>query len=158
MRRRTDIASGLVLAVFALLLIVWVIPANTSPPHSEGNLSPAFLPTVAASVMLVLSALLAVTSWFARADEPAAPHEEFGEEARGLGLAESGDIAVWSLFGWAMMAGFLTIGFLATAMAGLAAMMLYAGERNRVAIPLVAIALPLALQQIAWHAFSVQLP
>jgi putative tricarboxylic transport membrane protein len=158
MIRRTDIASGLVLAAFSVLLLVWIIPTNTSPPQSEHNLSPAFLPSLAALVMLALAALLALVSWLTPARDPDTPHEEFGDEARGLGLADITDIAVWSAFAVAMMAGFLTIGFLATAVAGLVLMMLYAGERRPILIATVALAIPVALQQIAWHAFTVQLP
>lgn len=158
MSRRTDILSGLLLTALALVLLVWVIPANTSPPQSEMNLSPAFLPSLAAIVMLVLAALLALVTWLSNRDDTGDLHEEFGTEARGIGLPELADIAIWSAFAVAMMAGFLTIGFLLTAIAALVLMMLYAGERNPLAIVAVAIAVPLALQQIAWHAFTVQLP
>ncbi len=158
MIRRTDIVSGLILAVVSVLLLVWIIPANTSPPQSENNLSPAFLPSLAALVMLTLAVLLAIVSWTSPPGDPDARHEEFGDEARGLGLGEMADIAIWSAFAAAMMAGFLTIGFLATAVAALVLMMLYTGERRPIPIAAVAIALPLALQQIAWHAFTVQLP
>ena len=115
MTRRTDIISGLVLAALSLFLLVWLIPANTSPPQSENNLSPAFLPTVAAIVMLVLASLLALVSWATERAEGDRPHEEFGDEARGIGLAEAADIAVWSDFAFAMMVGFLTIVYLPTA-------------------------------------------
>lgn len=158
MTRRTDIVSGLVLAAFSILLLVWIIPANTSAPQSEHNLSPAFLPSLAALVMLTLAALLALVSWFTPARDVDTRHEEFGDEARGLGLAETTDIAVWSAFAVAMMTGFLTVGFLVTAIAALTLMMLYAGERRPVMITAVALAVPVALQQIAWHAFTVQLP
>ena len=84
--------------------------------------------------------------------------EEFGEEARGIGLAEATDIAVWSAFSFAMMVGFLTIGFLPTAVPALALLMIYTGARGPVTIAAVAIAVPVAIQQVAWHAFTVQLP
>lgn len=156
--KRTDIVSGIFLAAISLLLLFWIIPLNTSPPQSEGNLSPAFMPSVAAIVMLCLSALLAVVTWLgndARADEP---HEEFGDEARGLGAAELADIAIWSVFATAMMAGFLTLGFLPTSIAALVLAMLYTGQRQPVTIVVVAAATPFIIQQIAWYAFSVQLP
>jgi putative tricarboxylic transport membrane protein len=158
MTRRTDILSGLVLAALSLFLLVWLIPANTSPPQSENNLSPAFLPTVAAIVMLVLATLLALVSWTTERADGDRPHEEFGEEARGIGLAEATDIAVWSAFSFAMMVGFLTIGFIPTAVPALALMMIYTGARGPVTIAAVAIAVPVAIQQVAWHAFTVQLP
>lgn len=158
MIRRTDIVSGLILAALSIMLLVWIIPANTSPPQSENNLSPAFLPSLAALVMGTLAALLAIVSWTSPPDGPEILHEEFGDEARGIGLAEISDIAIWSVFAIAMMAGFLNIGFLATAVAALVLMMLYTGERRPIPIAAVAISVPLALQQIAWHAFTVQLP
>lgn len=158
MIRRTDIVSGLILAVLSVLLLLLIIPANTSPPQSENNLSPAFLPSLAALVMATLAALLAIVSRTSPPDGPEILHEEFGDEARGIGPAEISDIVVWSAFSAAMMAGFLTIGFLPTAVAALVLIMLYTGERRPIPIAAVAIAVPLALQQIAWHAFTVQLP
>lgn len=158
MSRRTDILSGLVLAALSLLLLVWIIPANTSPPQSENNLSPAFLPSVAALIMMALAALLSLVSSLTAGKDAGTPHEEFGDEARGVGLREIADIGIWSAFAFAMMVGFLTIGFLLTAIAALALMMIYAGARNPITITAVAVAVPVALQQISWHAFTVQLP
>ena len=57
-----------------------------------------------------------------------------------------------------MMVGFLTIGFLPTAVPALALMMIYTGARGPVTIAAVALAVPVAIQQVAWHAFTVQLP
>lgn len=158
MTRRTDIVSGLVLACLAVILLVWVIPENTSPPQSTGNLAPAFLPSAAAIVMFVLALLLAGVTWFSRSRTDDEPHEEFGAEARGIGLREAGDIVTWCAVAVVMMAGFVTIGFVATAIPALVAMMLYAGERNWIAIGAMAVAVPILLQQIAWHAFTVTLP
>lgn len=158
MTRRTDIIAGLLLACLAVILLAWVIPSNTSPPQSTGNLSPAFLPSAAAIVMLVLSLLLALVTGFSRSDREESPHEEFGAEARGIGWREALDIATWCGFAVLMMIGFMTVGFLPTAIPALVAMMLYTGDRNWIAIGAIAVTVPVILQQIAWHAFSVQLP
>lgn len=158
MTRRTDIISAIVLAVFAGLLLVWIIPANTSPPQSEDNLSPAFLPSLAASILLVLAIVLGMTSWSRQRPEADELHEEFGAEAHGVGLADVADLAIWCAFAMAVMFGFETIGFVPTAIPALVAMMLFGGQRNWLAIGGVAVVVPLAIQQIAWHAFNVQMP
>jgi hypothetical protein len=146
------------MAVFAALLLAWVIPANTSPPQSENDLSPAFLPTVAAVTMLVLSLLLTSTTLLKERLEADTLHEEFGAEASGIGLREIRDIAIWGAFSVAMMLGFGTIGFVGTSMPALALMLLFAGQRGPVAIAATSIATPGLIYLIAWLAFGVQLP
>lgn len=158
MTRRTDIISAIVLTVIAGLLLVWIIPANTSPPQSEGNLSPAFLPSLAAGILLILAMVLGMTSWSRGRSEVDELHEEFGAEAHGIGLQDVADLAIWCGFAVAVMFGFETIGFVATAIPALVAMMLFSGQRNWLAVGGVAVAVPLAIQQIAWHAFNVQMP
>ena len=108
--------------------------------------------------MLVLAVLLFLTSWFDGSGGSDQPHEEFGSEARGIGWRELGDLATWSLFAVVLMVGFIHAGFLPTAVPALALAMLYAGERNWLLIASVAIAVPVLIQQVAWHAFTVQLP
>lgn len=158
MRRRTDIVAAIVIAAVAIVLLVWIIPQHTSPPQSEGNLSPAFMPSLAVGVMLVLAILLGVSAWFSRDDGDGVEHEEFGTEAHGIGLTDAADVALWGCFAAAMMVGFLTVGFIPTAIPALVVLMLYAGQRSPVLIGSVAIAVPVLIHQIAWHAFTVQMP
>ena len=158
MRRRTDLYSGIGLAVLSGVLLVWVIPGHTSPPQSEGNLSPAFLPSVAAGVLLILAALLSAGTWLSKAAVSDKPHEEFGMESHGIGLHDAGDLVLWCIFAGLLMAGFLTVGFVVAGIAGLFGLMIYAGQRSIWLLGIVSILVPVAIQQIAWHAFSVQLP
>jgi len=158
MSRRTDIFSGLVVAIVALILLFVVIPHHTSPPQSENNLSPAFMPSVAVVVMFAMASILMLTSWFRASESTDELHEEFGAEAHGVGLADLADIILSCMFAVAVMIGFKTIGFLATSIPALALMMLYARQRNLLAIGVVAVAVPVVIQQIALHAFSVQFP
>lgn len=158
MRRRTDILAGLLVAAVSVVLLGWIIPQHTSPPQSAGNLSPAFMPSVAVGVMLVLSALLVVTSLLKAGDDGDAEHEEFGAEAHGIGKKDLADIALWAAFATAMMVGFVTIGFLATAIPALVLLMLFGGQRSLVMIGAVAVTVPVLIQQIAWYAFTVQMP
>ncbi len=158
MTRRTDISAGLFVALVSALLLVWIIPVNTSPPQSESNLSPAFLPSVAAATMLVLSLLMVVSRLLLRRHVEEGVHEEFGAEARGIGWSELRDIAIWSAFAAAMIAGYTTVGFLLTSIPALALMLYFTGERHLVTIAATALLTPTLLYLIAWHAFSVQLP
>jgi Tripartite tricarboxylate transporter TctB family len=158
MNRRTDMISGLVLAIVALILLFVIIPQHTSPPQSENNLSPAFMPTVAVVAMLAMACILMLTAWYRTPSKIDELHEEFGAEAHGVGLADLVDVMIWCVFAVAMMVGFETIGFLATSIPALLLMMLYARQRNLLAIAAVAVIIPVVIQQIALHAFSVQLP
>lgn len=158
MSRRTDIFSGLVLAIVALVLLFVIIPQHTSPPQSENNLSPAFMPSLAVVVMLAMACVIMLTAWLRAPGKKDELHEEFGEEAHGIGLTDLADVALWCGFAVALMVGFKTIGFLATSIPALALMMLYARQRSLVAIAIVAVAVPFVIQQIALHAFSVQFP
>ncbi len=54
-------AAYAVLALFGLLLLVWIIPGNTE--DSGFGLSPALLPNVLATLILLLSLLLLWQTW-----------------------------------------------------------------------------------------------
>ena len=52
--RFTDLISSLALVLFGLVLAIWVIPPE-SFPGDPGEMAPAFLPTVAAVVIVTLA-------------------------------------------------------------------------------------------------------
>ncbi len=67
--RRADLYSAAVFFVFAIVMIVLVIPAQTTEGNAYG-LPPAFLPTLAASAIGLLSAVLFVQKLLAAREEP----------------------------------------------------------------------------------------
>ena len=84
--------------------------------------------------------------------------EEFGDEASGLGLEELLNLGLWTIsatvtviligiLGYSIVSGLFLIG-----------MMSYAGQRNWIILLLVGVIVPVAIWQITWHAFSIQLP
>ncbi|MEZ5856017.1 MAG: hypothetical protein R3D67_15195 [Hyphomicrobiaceae bacterium] len=145
------------MAAFSVLLLVWLIPANTSPPQSEQSV--ANLSAVCRGdddVGLVTSADRFEPVKGATGGEKL--HEEFGAEAKGIGWQEVRDIAVWCAFSVAMMVGFYTScrfrghgdgGCWRCCSAWVSATSMLAA---------IAIATPVVIQRIAWHAFSVQMP
>lgn len=56
--RRTDLVTAAVLVVFGVIAILYVIPTYVAPSPWQGDLSPAFMPYVAA--MLGTAAMLAL--------------------------------------------------------------------------------------------------
>jgi hypothetical protein len=129
------LAEMLVLGAAFLALIVWVIPAQTS----EGGfgLSPAFLPTTLAIVLLVLVLGDGALRLLRPREEPAYP-AGFGALARVLGVSVIGTLAL--RFGGVSFAAAVTSG----------AGMLALGERK----PLPILATVLGCGGAVWLVFG----
>ena len=56
--RRTHIWSSIVIGAVMMAFLFWIIPNNTSPPFSELDLAPSFIPSLAVTVTLLLAVLL----------------------------------------------------------------------------------------------------
>ena len=158
MMRRSDICAGLGLAAAALATLLWLIPSQTSPAQSEGNMSPAMMPTVAVALVLALALLLAVTRHASTPSMRDEPHEEFGTEARGFGRQELLELALWTATSVAVMALLRYAGFIAAGGVVLTGAMLFMGQRNPWTIAAAALGAPLSIWLIAWYGFSVQMP
>ena len=68
---RTEIATAACLAAVAILALVWLVPVNTEPAASELDISPAFFPMLAATLVLVLSLALIAELVFLGAESTA---------------------------------------------------------------------------------------
>lgn len=112
---------------------------------------------LAMTVCLLLSLILAYKNFrIGKAEE--GPHDEFGEEASGMGRKEFANIALWmgaSLTAWLIMR---FVGFEPAMTLFLAATLYFAGLRNYVLMACIAIFVPIILSQFTWHVFTVQTP
>ncbi len=69
--RRTDVVTALGLVVLGLVTLFYLIPNYVAPSPWGGDLSPAFMPYVAAAIGTVAMAWLFVARLMGAADEPA---------------------------------------------------------------------------------------
>ena len=154
--RQTHIWSGVVISAIMLVFLFYIIPNYTSPADSALDLAPSFIPSLAVTVTLLLAILLVVTALFTRkADEL---HEEFGEEASGMGWQEFKNLGLWAIVSVCAWLGTVHIGFEPAMTVVLAAGLIYAGLRNYWLTAIIAIATPIILSQFAWHVFTSELP
>jgi ABC-type multidrug transport system fused ATPase/permease subunit len=84
--------------------------------------------------------------------------EEFGDEASGLGLEELLNLGLWTISATVTVILIGILGFSIVSGLFLIGMMLYAGQRNWIILLLVGVIVPVAIWQITWYAFSIQLP
>lgn len=156
-RRRTDLASGLVLMLLAGLGLFWLVPSQTAPAQSPLDLPPGLMPSLALAVCLALAILLVARALRPVRGEPGR-HEEFGAEASGIGRRELFNLAGWIALSTATMLALPRLGFLFTGALLLAAVLIYARARPLWLVALLVPLVPLALQQVALHAFTTELP
>ena len=145
----TDIVAGLLLAVLAVLALVWLVPGHVERSLSDHDVQPGFFPNLAAGVVLVLSLGLVVQ----RLLRGGGMRSAFGQ-----GRFVPADLAIWALVAGLAMVGLHTVGFLIVAPLLVAAGMLFAGCRQVWLIAAVAVLFPVLVDQAAWHVFTVDLP
>lgn len=155
--RKTHIVSSVLVIVLSLALLFWIIPEQTEPPMSKLDLPPSFIPSLAVTVCLILAVILGLDALLARKRTDDL-HEEFGEEASGMGLAEFKNLGLWAVASVAAWYATVYIGFEPAMIVFLAGWLLYAGLRNYWLTAVIAIATPIILSQFAWHVFTTQLP
>ncbi|MEM1047916.1 MAG: tripartite tricarboxylate transporter TctB family protein [Pseudomonadota bacterium] len=145
----TDIVAGLILAVLAVLALVWLVPGHVERSLSDHDVQPGFFPNLAAGVVLVLSLGLVVQRFL---------REGKRRSAFGQGRFVPLDLAIWVLVAGLAMLGLNTVGFLVVAPLLIAAGMLFAGCRKIWLVAAVAVLFPVLVDQAAWHVFTVDLP
>ena len=147
-RRTIDVAAGLVLAAFAAVAAVWVIPGQAAP-GDEGEIAPALLPIVAAGTIALFALVQAATTYLGHAAE----RVDFDSRAALFAVVAAVGLAgIVLVFMWF---GFRTGGIVAIVAIGLAmrpprALLIWLG--------IVAIALPVATYTLAWHGLRLALP
>lgn len=143
-----DVAFGLLFAALAALALVWLIPAQVSTRVAGTDVSPTFMPQLAAGTVLVLSLVL-VGHRVARA------RLSGGAREGGRLMVE---MAALGAGGVAVMVGLATVGFLPTAMGLIVVGGLVARHRPRWWLLVLAVVFPVVVDLGAWHIFFVDLP
>ena len=151
-RAAVDVAVGLVLAVVSIVCLAWFIPAHVGTSASEYDVSPAFFPNLAAWLVLFLSLALVATR-ITRIDRSAGP---LGGVSAGWPIVTQ--TVTWSVVALLAWYGMEAIGYMPTAAAILVLGAVACRYRNLFAIVGLAIVMPVAIDQLAWLVFQVDLP
>lgn len=153
--RRADFLSGTLLALLGLVMVVWVIPAETFS-GDEGEIAPAFVPSVTMIVIGVLGALLVL------ARLPVLMRY-LGGLAGTLDAQPFDRVSLKVIFItgaglFAALAVFAGFGYIAMGIATVIAFSLYLGRTNWVALAVVAALVPVGTYFVVLHALRVAMP
>ena len=110
-RLQRDTVAYLLISAFCILMLAWGIPTYT-PPYPGYGASPALVPNVSISVILVMSFLVLVRNAVAKfKDKPLPPGEsEFPEDAQTTGFTQVGRVKLGHLLGFMVPCALLVIG------------------------------------------------
>ena len=148
--RRSDIISGIVLAIFALAAIFLIIPAGISVSDEYG-LNPRIFPLSVMSLGAVVAVLLVVQRLRESSDAPDQPSDM---ESRSWLF-----VAAISAFLALVYFGIQYIGFKIAGPLSVAALMAVMGEyRHPVRLVLVSLIVPLAIYYAFERLFTIQIP
>ncbi len=146
--RFTDLITGLILVLFGSVLAIWVIPVEAFP-GDPGEMAPAFLPTVAAVVIVVLAGFQTIIAGGGRKTPP----PDFD------GFSVLFLIASAAVFGLVialiMIFGFTAGGISSIALIGF---LMRPKRSERWWLLAIAVTLPLGSYLLAWHGLRLSLP
>ena len=145
---RTEIATAACLAAVATLALVWLVPVNTQPAASELDISPAFFPMLAATLVLVLSLALIAELVFLSAKSTA---------SHSIKTIVS-ELVIWGAVTFVMLACLPKVGFIAVSTTVIVLGGIAMGYRRWWALTLLAIVFSLTVDFGAWKIFTVDLP
>ncbi len=145
---RLDFLSGLVLAVLSVVALVWLIPGFVPSADIPGQMSARFFPSLTAWVVLVCAVGLMIAN-----------RRFVTGSTQGRGRLILTELAVWLVCGTVLMALVVWVGFIAAGIAAILGGAYVSRYRARpILILALAIGLPILLDQLVWHVFTVQLP
>lgn len=145
---RTEIATAACLAAVATLALVWLVPVNTQPAASELDISPAFFPMLAATLVLVLSLALIAELVFLSAKSTA---------SHSIKTIVS-ELVIWGAATFVMLACLPKVGFIAVSTTVIVLGGIAMGYRRWWVLTLLAIVFSLTVDFGAWKIFTVDLP
>ena len=145
---QTEIATAACLAAVAILALVWLVPVNTQPAASELDISPAFFPMLAATLVLVLSLALIAELVFLSAKSTA---------SHSIKTIVS-ELVIWGAVTFVMLACLPKVGFIAVSTTVIVLGGIAMGYRRWWALTLLAIVFSVTVDFGAWKIFTVDLP
>lgn len=147
---KARIGGGIFMALFALALYFFIIPAEINLVRQKIGASPRLFPNILAWGLFLFSVALTVEGYKIRNDEHQNSYT-FGWKESRIVLATLGIIAVQAI-------GFDAIGYLIPASLALAACMYLYGQRNYLLIILISVLLPLGIKLFFAKTLQVYLP
>ena len=145
---QTEIATAACLAAVATLALLWLVPVNTQPAASELDISPAFFPMLAATLVLVLSLALIAELVFLSAKSTA---------SHSIKTIVS-ELVIWGAVTFVMLACLPKVGFIAVSTTVIVLGGIAMGYRRWWVLTLLAIVFSLTVDFGAWKIFTVDLP
>ena len=145
---QTEIVTAACLAAVATLALLWLVPVNTQPAASELDISPAFFPMLAATLVLVLSLALIAELVFLSAKSTA---------SHSIKTIVS-ELVIWGAVTFVMLACLPKVGFIAVSTTVIVLGGIAMGYRRWWALMLLAILFSLTVDFGAWKIFTVDLP
>ena len=156
--RRLDLISSVVIMILAGFALLWLIPNHVPTRHDPGDLPPSLVPFLSALILGLTGLLLGISAW--RKRKKPADGEKMNEaaETMGFGRKELGNLLLFSAAAGAYWLLVKYAGFEVASGALIAAGMWYGGMRKIWMVAVSAVAMPVLVSQICWHALNIQLP
>ena len=163
-RIQRDTLAYVLIVLASVVLLVWAIPAYT-PAYPGYGASPALVPNVAATIMLVMAILAIVRTMVAgrKGIEPLAEDSIYSEEGGGTGFTQAGRLDILHLTRFIVpsalfVIGINTVGYIPSALGFMLLLQFLVGSRNPVRILVLSVA-AVALMYVAMrYGFGVPIP
>lgn len=159
---RANLWAGVFLVVAGLSAILWLIPAFVTGADAESlDITPGFMPRVAAVSMCLLGVVIAASAlWDLAHGAIEGDSREDSEENERLvfGRSEIVNTIVLAALSVAYVVLLQAIGFIPSSAIILFLLIFVSGYRNIPASAAIAILIPVGLEQLLWRTLSIRLP
>lgn len=163
-RTQRDTVAYLLISAFCILMLAWGIPTYT-PPYPGYGASPALVPNVAISVILVMSLLILIRNAILKFKGKTLPPEEreFPEEIQTSGFTQIGRVKLFHLLSFLIPCALLVIGieyigYIPAAFLFLLVIQFVIGSRHWFQPTIVSILVVIVLYVIMRFGFGVPVP
>ncbi len=155
-----NLYSGVIVALLGVIALFWLIPEFvTGANDTSKNLTPGFMPRVAAWCMILFGvsvALAAARVMFGK--EKAIVEESEENEELSYGRTEVINTLVLVILSAIYVSALSYLGFIIPSTILLVFLIYLTGYRNKFVLVLVAISVPISLELLLWHILKVPLP
>ena len=157
---RANFWAGFVTATLGAIALLWLIPEFvTGSNDTSKDLTPGFMPRVAAWSMVLLGASIALSAvrviW---GNQQEITEESEENEALAFGHTEIVNSLLLALLGAIYVFGLSLLGFVIPSTILLIFLIYLTGYRRKIVLLLVAGIFPLTLELLLWHVLKVPLP
>ncbi len=163
-RTQRDSVAYLLISAFSILMLAWGIP-NYTPPYPGYGASPALVPNVSISVILLMSFLALVRNGVAKLRGKALPPEEseFPEDGKTTGFTQVGRVKLFRLLSFMVPCALLVIGieyigYVPAALLFMLAIQYVIGSRKIIQSIIVSVAAVAVLYVTMRYGFGIPIP